>query len=219
MCSFSVLFWALYWIFDNSLGLFVTCSQDTEVSISGCETLMNWLTISYVGGGSLPYYIFSCAWLEDMVQWMWCSCSMCDWFSLQAQKKRVANEEIEARKLGLGIRLLPASKEDSDQAASIKFPHKFGLNQRNKRAAIQATSIFTPEAMKHSSNNPASGSSSSLRKKLDLLSKRRRLDAAGVQEALCSKFKPLSGGVLERERRLIKAPVKVKQAWRLLLYN
>jgi len=131
---------------------------------------------------------------------------------LRAQKKRVANEEVEARKLGLGIRLLPASKEDSDQAASIKFPHKFGLNQRNKRAAIQATSIFTPEAMKHSSNNPASASSSSLRKKLDLLSKRRRLDAAGVQEALCSKFKPLSGGVLERERRLVKAPVKVKQA-------
>ena len=62
----------------------------------------------------------------------------------QAQKKRVAEEEVEARKLGLGIRLLPSSEEDKRRASEAKFRHKFDTNLRTKRALIQATSIFGP---------------------------------------------------------------------------
>ena len=74
--------------------------------------------------------------------------------NFQAQKKRVAAETEEARKMGLGIRLLPASKDDADQAANIKFAQKFGLNQRNKRAAIQASSIFLTDSSKQSPQTP-----------------------------------------------------------------
>lgn len=112
--------------------------------------------------------------------------------------------------MGLGIRLLPGTKDDADQAANIKFAQKFGLNQRNKRAAIQASSIFSTDTSKQSPKAP--GASSILRQRLDLVAKRRKVNAAGVKELLCSKFKPLVRGVLERESRLVKAPVKIKQA-------
>lgn len=125
---------------------------------------------------------------------------------LRAQKKRVAAEEVEAQKLGLGIRLLPPSKEDSERAASVKFANKFGLNQRAKRAEIQASSIFSSPASKNSS--PASA----LRQKLDLLAKRRRVNAAGAKDILCSKVKPLVRGVLEKETRIVRPPVKIKHA-------
>jgi coiled-coil domain-containing protein 130 len=112
----------------------------------------------------------------------------------------------------LAIRLLPPSKEDSEQAASIKFANKFGLNQRTKRADIQAASIFSPEASKHSTNSSRSNPASVLRQKLDLLAKRRRVNAAGAKDILCSNVKPLVRGVVEREIRNVRPPVKVKQA-------
>lgn len=130
----------------------------------------------------------------------------------QSQKKRVAAEEVEARKMGLAIRLLPPSREDGVQAASVKFANKFGLNQRSKRAAIQADSIFSSEASKHSTTTSGSSPASALRQKLDLLAKRRRVNAAGAKDILCSKVKPLVRGVFERERRDVRPPVKVKQA-------
>lgn len=114
--------------------------------------------------------------------------------------------------MGLAIRLLPPSKEDSEQAASVKFANKFGLNQRSKRAAIQAASIFSSQASKHSTNISGSSPASALRQKLDLLAKRRRVNAAGAKDILCSKVKPLVRGVFERETRNLRPPVKVKQA-------
>lgn len=131
---------------------------------------------------------------------------------LRAQKKRVAAEEVEAQKLGLAIRLLPPSKEDSDYAANVKFASNFGLNQRNKRAAIQATSIFSSETSKHSTNTSRPSPASALRQKLDLLAKRRRVNAAGAKEILCSNVKPLTRGVLERGSLSVRPPVKLKQA-------
>jgi len=131
---------------------------------------------------------------------------------LRSQKKRVAAEEVEAQKLGLAIRLLPPSREDGVQAASVKFANKFGLNQRSKRAAIQADSIFSSEASKHSTTTSGSSPASALRQKLDLLAKRRRVNAAGAKDILCSRVKPLVRGVFERERRDVRPPVKVKQA-------
>lgn len=62
---------------------------------------------------------------------------------LRSQKKRVAAEEGEARRLGLGIRLLPKSEEDSVASAGAKFRRKFDITLRNKRAMIQASSIFS----------------------------------------------------------------------------
>lgn len=117
---------------------------------------------------------------------------------------------MEAHKLGLAIRLLPPSREDSEQAASVKFPNKFGLNQRTKRAAIQAASIFSSDSSKHSSGSESPASA--LRQKLDLLAKRRRVNAAGAKDILCSKVKPLVRGVFQREARTVRPPVKVKQA-------
>ena len=119
---------------------------------------------------------------------------------------------MEAQKLGLAIRLLPPSKEDSERAASVKFANKFGLHQRTKRADIQAASIFSSEASKHSTNISRSSSASVLRQKLDLLAKRRRVNAAGAKDLLCSKVKPLARAVFERESRNVRPPVKIKQA-------
>lgn len=131
---------------------------------------------------------------------------------LRAQKKRVAAEEVEAQKMGLAIRLLPPSREDDDQASSVKFASKSGLSQRSKRAAIQGASIFSCEASKHSTTISGSCPASALRQKLDLLAKRRRMNAAGAKDILCSKVKPLVRGVFERETRNVRPPVKIKRA-------
>ncbi|KAI3780203.1 hypothetical protein L2E82_10174 [Cichorium intybus] len=61
-----------------------------------------------------------------------------------SQKKRVAEEEISAMKTGLGIRLLPASKEDTESAKHVKFSSKFNKNRDEKRALIKSSmSIFS----------------------------------------------------------------------------
>ncbi|KAK1298213.1 hypothetical protein QJS10_CPB14g00391 [Acorus calamus] len=57
-----------------------------------------------------------------------------------------------AKKMGLGIRLLPASAEDAATAACITFSSKFEKNRKNKRAVIKATSIFPNSSL------PSSGS-------------------------------------------------------------
>ncbi|KAI3729535.1 hypothetical protein L6452_18196 [Arctium lappa] len=98
---------------------------------------------------------------------------------LRSQKKRVAEEEVAARKMGLGIRLLPASEEDTAAAKRVKFSSKFNKNRDEKRALIKATSIF-------------SGSCSSSSKRLELQSKRRRINAATASDLLVGGFKPSS---------------------------
>lgn len=90
---------------------------------------------------------------------------------LRGQKKRVAQEEDTSRKIGLGIRLLPRSEEDSSAFAKVKFHPKFESNCKNKRAAIRTSSIF---------------SSSLSDRKLDLESKRRRILAASSSSSSVS---------------------------------
>ncbi|KAJ9140675.1 hypothetical protein P3X46_031293 [Hevea brasiliensis] len=89
---------------------------------------------------------------------------------LRSQKKRVAEEEVISRKMGLGIRLLPTTKEDSAAAANVKFSSKFEKNRKDKRALISATSIF-PDS---------SGASLSSKKRLELEVKRRKISAAAT---------------------------------------
>ncbi|KAM7464381.1 hypothetical protein LguiA_032502 [Lonicera macranthoides] len=97
---------------------------------------------------------------------------------LRNQKKRIAEEEAASRKMGLSVRLLPASQEDAAAAASIKFASKFDRNREDKRALIKAASIFP-------------GSSSSTRW-VDLESKRRKIKAATASNLLVGGFKPSS---------------------------
>ncbi|XP_057961108.1 uncharacterized protein LOC131153084 [Malania oleifera] len=101
---------------------------------------------------------------------------------LRSQKKRVAEEEVACRKMGLGIRLLPISKDDTATAAHVKFSSRFEKNRKDKRALIKAGSIFqgTP------------GSSVSDKKRLDLESKRRKIKAAAASNLLAGGFKPSS---------------------------
>ncbi|KAL4015703.1 hypothetical protein IC575_023296 [Cucumis melo] len=101
---------------------------------------------------------------------------------LRSQKKRVAEEENVSRKMGLGIRLLPAAQEDSRAAACMKFPSKFEKNRRDKRALIHASSIF----------NGSSTSSIPDKKRLDLESKRRKICASAASNILTGNFKPSS---------------------------
>ncbi|KAL1803322.1 hypothetical protein ACET3Z_031969 [Daucus carota] len=96
---------------------------------------------------------------------------------LRAQKKRVAEEEAASRKMGIGIRLLPPSEEDTATASRIKFPYKFHKNQVEKRALIRSSSIF-------------SNTSASTTKQLELASKRRKIDAAAASNLLVGGFKP-----------------------------
>jgi len=100
---------------------------------------------------------------------------------LQSQKKRVAEETAHSRKRGLGIRLLPASKEDTEMAAKIKFSSRFEMNRRDKRAAINASSIFSDSSYSKSTD-----------KRLELLAKRRKINATAAHSSLCGKFKPSS---------------------------
>lgn len=84
---------------------------------------------------------------------------------LRPEKKRVAEEEAASRKLGLGLRLLPASKEDAAAAARVKFrsSNKFEKNRKDKQVLINAASIF-------------SGSSVSNTKRLELEANRRKIN-------------------------------------------
>lgn len=97
---------------------------------------------------------------------------------LRGQKKRVAAEEAASKKMGLGIRLLPSSEEDAASARHVKFAHKFDKNRRDKRALIKSASIF-------------SGSSSSTRR-MELESKRRKINAASASRLLVGGYKPSS---------------------------
>ncbi|CAK9188358.1 unnamed protein product [Ilex paraguariensis] len=101
---------------------------------------------------------------------------------LRSQKKRVAEEEAASRTIGLGIRLLPPSKEDAATAAGVKFSSKFDRNRKEKRALINAASIFPG----------SSGSSLSLAKRLELESKRRKINAVAASKLLGGGFKPSS---------------------------
>lgn len=100
---------------------------------------------------------------------------------LRGQKKRVAEEEASSRKMGLSMRILPASKEDSAAAAGVKFSSKFEKNKKDKRALINAASIFSER----------SGSSLSS-KRLELESKRRKISAAAASNILTGGFKSSS---------------------------
>ncbi|CAI7735414.1 unnamed protein product [Closterium sp. NIES-54] len=85
---------------------------------------------------------------------------------LRERKKRVAEEEAEARSKGLGIRLLPPSQADRTAAAAAPFAHRFDHNRAEKRAAIRSASIFTPSAAP-SATPAAAGSLSHKRHKLE----------------------------------------------------
>ncbi|KAF4356858.1 hypothetical protein F8388_019517 [Cannabis sativa] len=100
---------------------------------------------------------------------------------LRGQKKRIAEEESASKKMGLGVRLLPASKEDSSIASKVKFSSKFERNRKNKRALINASSIFSEPS-----------GSSAFNKRLELESKRRRINAAAASNILTGGFKPSS---------------------------
>ncbi|KAK6921795.1 Saf4/Yju2 protein [Dillenia turbinata] len=101
---------------------------------------------------------------------------------LRDQKRRVAEEESAARKMGLGFRLLPKSEEDAAAAAHVKFPSKFRKNQKEKRALIKASSIFSGSSQFSISN----------RKQLELESKRRKIQAVAAHSLLSGGFKPSS---------------------------
>ncbi|GLT91746.1 hypothetical protein SLE2022_096190 [Rubroshorea leprosula] len=101
---------------------------------------------------------------------------------LRGQKKRVAEEEAGCRKMGLGIRLLPATQEDAAAASHVKFSSKFDRNRKDKRAMIKSASIFSD----------ATGSSMSNKKRLELESKRRKICAAAASNLLAGGFKPSS---------------------------
>lgn len=100
-------------------------------------------------------------------------------YVFQSQKKRVAEEEAASRKLGLGMRLLPATKEDAATAAQVKFSSKFDKNRKDKRALIHAASIFTGPSGPSMSN-----------RQLELESKRRKINARAASNLLAGGFKP-----------------------------
>ncbi|KAL6573662.1 hypothetical protein OROHE_002121 [Orobanche hederae] len=101
---------------------------------------------------------------------------------LRDQKKRVAQEESQSRKSGLGIRLLPVSEEDTAAASRIKFANKFEKNRKDKRALIHATSIFSGSF----------NTSLSEKKRLELEAKRRKINASKASKLLGGGIKPSS---------------------------
>lgn len=101
-------------------------------------------------------------------------------FKNQGQKKRVAEEEVAARKKGLGIRLLPASEEDIKASKRVKFSSNFNKNRDEKRALIKSMSIFSES------------SSSSSSRRMELEAKRRRINATSASKLLTGGFKPSS---------------------------
>lgn len=98
---------------------------------------------------------------------------------LRDQKKRVAQEEATARKTGFGLRLLPSSEEDAALAKRVKFATKFEKNRKDKRALIQAASIFS-----------GSSCSASDKKRMELEAKRRKISAASASKLLAGNIKP-----------------------------
>lgn len=100
----------------------------------------------------------------------------------QNQKKRVAEEEAASKKRGLGIRLLPASEQDATTAAKVKFACKFDKNRKDKRALINAASIFPGLSV----------SSMSDKRRLELESKRRKISASQASTLLAGGFSPSS---------------------------
>ncbi|KAL8518314.1 hypothetical protein ACS0TY_009616 [Phlomoides rotata] len=100
---------------------------------------------------------------------------------LRGQKRRVAEEEANSRKAGLGIRLLPVSEEDATSASRVKFAKKFEKNRKEKRALIQSASIF-------------SGSSTSVsdKRRLELEAKRRKISASTASKLLVGGIRPSS---------------------------
>lgn len=114
---------------------------------------------------------------------------------LRSQKKRVAEEEANSRKAGLGIRLLPVSEEDAAAASRIKFAPKFERNRKDKRALIHGTSIFS-----------GLSASTSDKRRLELEAKRRKINAASAS-------KLLNGGVQPSQWvRASSAPGKFRRA-------
>ncbi|KAK4263743.1 hypothetical protein QN277_029118 [Acacia crassicarpa] len=101
---------------------------------------------------------------------------------LRSQKKRVAEEEAASRRRGLGMRLLPSTEQDAAAAAKVKFSSKFDKNRRDKRALINAETIFSG----------ASGSSMPNKRRMELESKRRKISAAAASNLLSGGFKPSS---------------------------
>ncbi|KAF2318124.1 hypothetical protein GH714_041476 [Hevea brasiliensis] len=97
---------------------------------------------------------------------------------LRSQKKRVAEEEFASSKMGLGIRLLPTTKEDACIAAHVKFSSRFEKNRKDKRASINAASIF-PESFFN-------------KKHLELEDKRRKISVAAAYNLLSGGLKPSS---------------------------
>lgn len=90
----------------------------------------------------------------------------------------MAEEEAASKKMGLGIRLLPPSQEDAASARHVKFAHKFDKNRRDKRALINSASIFSE--------------SSSSARRMELESKRRKINAASASRLLVGGYKPSS---------------------------
>ncbi|KAK7309995.1 hypothetical protein RJT34_07175 [Clitoria ternatea] len=101
---------------------------------------------------------------------------------LRGQKKRVAEEEAASRKMGLGIRLLPAAEQDAAAAKQVKFATKFDKSRKDKRALINAASIFPG----------LSSSSMSDKRRLELESKRRKISATSASSLLAGGFKSSS---------------------------
>lgn len=127
----------------------------------------------------------------------------------------MAAEEEEARSKGLGIRLLPASAADAEQAASVKFAHHFDRNRRNRRAEIRASSIFSAGSV---SQNRADllqkvSRSSLPSDKLHLLAKKRRMDMLGVRDLLIGKVKPSSKSLVlsSSQNGVVKPSVRIIQ--------
>lgn len=83
--------------------------------------------------------------------------------------------------MGLGIRLLPMSEEETASAARVKFPPKFDRNRNNKRALINSSSIF-------SSSVPLAAD----KRRLELETKRRKIKAAAASDLLVGGFKQSS---------------------------
>ncbi|KAJ7954052.1 Coiled-coil domain-containing protein [Quillaja saponaria] len=115
---------------------------------------------------------------------------------LRSQKKRVAEEEAVARKRGLSIRLLPSTEQDAASAATVKFSSKFDKNRKDKRALINAACIFPG----------LSSSSTSVKQRLELESKRRKISANRASNLLAGGFKPSSwsqGAVSSNRQRIL----------------
>jgi coiled-coil domain-containing protein 130 len=114
---------------------------------------------------------------------------------LQEQKKRVAEETAEARRKGLGLRLLPASKEDAEAAVRVRFGPSngsaFDENRKKRRAAIRASSIFpdVKSGKEAAAEKRKTDASDERRRKAELLSKGRSIDAFGVSRLLSGSVK------------------------------